>query len=181
MPIAPDFTDTGDYDNDIDGGTATDRQRQRREQPNEAGDREERRADLFAVLGPVAVFSARHRCTRPRWVKVIRGGRHYRSAGDIVAAVGGADDEDESAIAALDPIQLVDRWFGFELRSHGGGIAAATVPPATVGHVRSNSQAQVINTKLFIYFFFERENFVGFFPACRSETWRHCGGIETYR
>lgn len=144
MAIAPDFTDTGDDDNNIvDGNTTTDRQRQRREQSDGAADLEERRADLFAGLGPVAVFSARHRCTRPRWVKVVRCGRHHRSAGDIAAAVGGVDDEDDSAVAALDPIQLVDRWFGFELRSHGGGAAAA-VPPATVGHVRSNSQAQVI-------------------------------------
>lgn len=138
MAIAPDFTDTGDSDNsddDVDGTTVG---RQNREQPLEtAADREERRADLFAGLGPVAVFSARNRCTRPRWVKVARGGR-YRSSGDV----DDDDNDDELAIATADPIQIVDRWFGFELRSHGGGTAGA-VPPATIGHVRSNSQAQV--------------------------------------
>lgn len=146
MPIAPDFTDTGDGDDDVDGVLTTtkqhdDRPRQRLGQHlYEAADREERRADLFAGLGPVAVFSARHRYTRPRWVKIVRGSRH-RSTGDNIAA-GGGDDHDESP-ANIDSIQLVDRWFGFELRSHGGGNAAA-VPPASVGHVRSNSQAQVI-------------------------------------
>lgn len=147
MSIAPDFTDTGDGDDDIDGVITTSRQqrgddrpRQRQEQHlHEAADREERRADLFAGLGPVAVFSARHRYTRPRWVKIVRGSRH-RTTGDNIAT-GGGDDHDESP-ATVDPIQLVDRWFGFELRSHGGGTAAA-VPPASVGHVRSNSQAQV--------------------------------------
>jgi len=154
--IAPDFTDTGDGDEDEDGadGTTTAAAASKRQGGDDRGQRrgaadwEERRADLFAGLGPVAVFSARHRCTRPRWVKVARGGRH-RPAGDMVTAVGGCggrdEDDDESA---SDPIQLVDRWFGFELRSHGGGTAAA-VPPATVGHVRSGSQAQVIFTFCF--------------------------------
>lgn len=139
MAIAPDFTDTGDSDNSDDDVDGTIVGRQTRDQQLEtAADREERRADLFAGLGPVAVFSARNRCTRPRWLKVARGGR-YRSAGDNV---NDNDDDDESTIATADPIQIVDRWFGFELRSHGGGAAGA-VPPATVGHVRSNSQAQV--------------------------------------
>lgn len=149
MSIAPDFTDTGDNkDNNSGAWTTTKRldddygrQRPRQEHVAETADAEERRADLFAGLGPVAVFSARHRCTRPRWVKIIRSSRH-RSAGtsDVVAAVCGGDDDD--GLAITDPIELADQWFGFELRSHGGGTAAAA-PPATVGHVRSNSQAQV--------------------------------------
>lgn len=147
--IAPDFTDTGDGDDDDDDDYDDDddddydgdgdRRRQGRERQASRGtaaDREERRADLFAGLGPVAVFSARHRCTRPRWFKMVRGGRR-RSAG------GGDGNEDDETTAASDPIQLLDRWFGFELRSHGGGGAAGAVPPATVGHVRSNSPAQV--------------------------------------
>lgn len=161
MSIAPDFTDTGDggnyNDGDVDcgdeydlaGGSVVtkqraggdDRHRQKREErQHEAADREERRADLFAGLGPVAVFSARHQCSRPRWVKITRGGGRHRSPG------GGDEDvcDDDKSVASTDPIQLVDRWFGFELRSHGGGTAAA-VPPATVGHVRSSSQAQVYN------------------------------------
>lgn len=151
--IAPDFTDTGDGDDGVDcddedddcdgdghgnGGGDGDRRREGRERQASRGtaaDREERRADLFAGLGPVAVFSARHRCTRPRWFKVVRGGRR-RSA-------GGDGNEDDETTGASDPIQLVDRWFGFELRSHGGGGAAGAVPPATIGHVRSNSPAQV--------------------------------------
>lgn len=153
MSIAPDFTDTGDGDDDVNGVTTAtkhrggdDRSRQR-QHVHEAADREERRADLFAGLGPVAVFSARHRYTRPRWVKMVRGSRHRSTASDTV---GAGDDHDESP-ATVDPIQLVDRWFGFELRSHGGG-ATATVPPASVGHVRSNSQAQVIYDVYFIFF-----------------------------
>lgn len=156
MSIAPDFTDTGDIGNYNDGdeyggdecdlggltkqrGGGEDRHRQKREeQQHETADREERRADLFAGLGPVAVFSARHQFSRPRWVKVARGGGRHRSPG------GGDKDacDDDKSVASADPIQVVDRWFGFELRSHGGGTAAA-VPPATVGHVRSSSQAQV--------------------------------------
>ncbi|XP_025196834.1 uncharacterized protein LOC112595750 [Melanaphis sacchari] len=148
MSIAPDFTDTGDGDNfgddgdDADGG-GEDRHRQNREErQHETADREERRVDLFAGLGPVAVFSARHQCSRPRWVKVARGGgggggRHRSPGGDE-----GVCDDDKSA----DPIQLVDRWFGLELRSHGGGTAVA-VPPATVGHVRSSSQAQHVGLR----------------------------------
>lgn len=134
MSIAPDFTDTGDGDNYADGDDA-DGVEDRRRQKHEIADREERRADLFAGLGPVAVFSARHQCSRPRWVKVARGGGRHRSP------CGGDEDDCDDGKSA-DPIQLVDRWFGFELRSHGGGTAAA-VPPATVGHVRSSSQAQV--------------------------------------
>lgn len=129
--IAPDFTDTGDGDNDVDDDDDDTDKRQRQRRPREATDCEERRADLFAGLGPVAVFSARLRCTRPRWAKVIRNGRHRPDG-----------DDDEPTPATLDPIQFVDRWFGFELRSHGGGAAGA-VPPATIGHVRSNSLAQV--------------------------------------
>uniref|UniRef100_A0A2S2Q0G0 BRO1 domain-containing protein n=2 Tax=Sipha flava TaxID=143950 RepID=A0A2S2Q0G0_9HEMI len=146
MSIAPDFTDTGDGDDDVDGVTTATKQRgggddrpRQRQHLHEAADREERRADLFAGLGPVAVFSARHRYTRPRWVKMVRGSRHRSTAVDA------GDDHDESP-ATVDPIQLVDRWFGFELRSHGGGATAA-VPPASVGHVRSNSQAQYAGLK----------------------------------
>lgn len=134
LAIAPDFTDTGDGDDgddDDDNNTDDEGQRPSRDRhPRETADREERRADLFAGLGPVAVFSARHRFTRPRWAKVMRGGRHW------------PDGDDESAAAASDPVQSVDRWFGFELRSYGGG-AAGTGSPATIGHVRSNSVAQV--------------------------------------
>jgi len=156
MSIAPDFTDTGDGGNYNDGeeyggdecdlggmtkqrGGGEDRHRQKREERQaETADREERRADLFAGLGPVAVFSARHQFSRPRWVKVISvGGRHRTTGGDDEG-----DCDDDKSLASADPIQLVDRRFGFELRSHGGGTAAA-VPPATVGHVRSSSQAQV--------------------------------------
>lgn len=141
MSIAPDFTDTGD---DGYGDDGDDRQRQY----EATGDLEERRADLFAGLGPVAVFSARHRYSRPRWVKVTCGDgcNQRRSAcytGKASAGCNGSGgDEDGDKLSAVDPIQLVDRWFGFELRSYGGGTAAA-VPPASVGHVRSNSQAQV--------------------------------------
>jgi len=168
MSIAPDFTDTGDggnyNDGDEDGGDdeydlggstvikqrggGDDRHRQKREErQHETADREERRADLFAGLGPVAVFSARHQYSRPRWVKVTRSGGRHRSPG------GGDEDvcDDDKSVASTDPIQLVNRWFGFELRSHGGGTAAA-VPPATVGHVRSNSQAQVYNYVYYFYF-----------------------------
>lgn len=149
MSIAPDFTDTGDGKDDINGTWMMNKrldddydQRQRREHVAETADLEERRADLFAGLGPVAVFSARHRYTRPHWVKIIQGGRHRSAApGDLVAAACGGEDDD--GLSITDPIELADQWFGFELRSHGGGTAAA-VPPATVGHVRSNSQAQVI-------------------------------------
>lgn len=147
MSIAPDFTDTGDDGSSDDydiGDAATGRQR-----PHETADREERRADLFAGLGPVAVFSARHRYTRPRWVKVARGSSRRRSACDNGKTVAGGDDGagDDDDDKSSDPIQIVDRWFGFELRSYGGGTAAAA-PPACVGHVRSNSQAQVL---LFYY------------------------------
>ncbi|KAF0756674.1 Rhophilin-2-A, partial [Aphis craccivora] len=138
MSIAPDFTDTGDGDNYADGDDA-DGVEDRRRQKHEIADREERRADLFAGLGPVAVFSARHQCSRPRWVKVARGGGRHRSP------CGGDEDDCDDGKSA-DPIQLVDRWFGFELRSHGGGTAAA-VPPATVGHVRSSSQAQHVGLR----------------------------------
>lgn len=155
MSIAPDFTDTGDggnYDDDDDDGDgdeydtaaakqrggSDDRNRPKRKGQHETADREERRADLFAGLGPVAVFSARHRCSRPRWMKVSRGGGRHRSASIVDEDVC----DDDKSVASADPIQIVDRWFGFELRSHGGGTAGA-VPPATVGHVRSSSQAQV--------------------------------------
>lgn len=145
--VDDDYDDEGDYDCDYDdynyygggGGNAAAirrHDRERRESRETATDREERRADLFAGLGPVAVFSARHRFARPRWFKAIRTGRHRSGEGD--------DDDESVAVATVDPIQLVDRWFGFELRSHGGGGAAGAVPPATIGHVRSNSQAQVM-------------------------------------
>lgn len=142
--IVPDFTDTGDGDYDDD-----DEQRQNSGDTYEAVDLEERRADLFAGLGPVAVFSARHRFSRPRWLKLVGGARH-RSPGDTFNAqsTGGNDEDDDESFA--DPIQLVARWFGIELRGHGGGTAT-TVPPATVGHVRSNSQAQVNKLSIIYY------------------------------
>lgn len=123
--VAPDFTDTGDDDYRMslqgDGDDDFD---------DDDLD-EERRADLFAGLGPVAVFSARHRCTAPVWITVQPTvARSNRSM-----ATGKEDDNDDGDKHA-DQLKMVLARYGFELR--GGSM-----PPASIGHVRAESPAYV--------------------------------------
>lgn len=123
--IPPDFTDTGDDGNNDnrllsrDSGSGDDDELD-----------EERRVDLFASLGPVAVFSARHRCTAPEWVTV------FHPTTQQLTKRGKEDNKLSSADTIGDSLKSIFNRYGFMLRD-------GNAPPAVVSHVRPNSSAFV--------------------------------------